>query len=348
MALTVLNVAYPFAKVGPDAVGGAEQVLTQVDEGLVRANHNSLVLAAEGSRAHGRLIPHEVPDAQLHSETKGGVHARYRDRLQNVLLNEKIDVVHMHGIDFANYLPETTTPVLVTLHLPLDWYPREIFSKAPPNVFFHCVSKSQRRRAKAPKNLLPDVENGVPVERFPIPTRKRNYVAALGRICPGKGFHHALDAARAADVPLLLAGRVFPHAEHKRYFDSEIKPRLDAPRRFVGAAGFFTKRRLLAWARCLLVPSLVAETSSLVAMEALACGTPVIAYPSGALPDIIEDGLTGFIVQNESEMAAAIKRVGEISPELCRKRAEERFCVKRTQAAYLELYHRIVADHRAR
>ncbi len=165
---------------------------------------------------------------------------------------------------------------------------------------------------------------------------------ALGRICPEKGFHIALDAAARAHVPLLVAGEVYPYEAHQRYFREEFLPRLNGSQsRFLGAAGFERKRRLLTAARCLLAPSQVPETSSLVAMEALACGTPVIAYPAGALRDIVEHGRTGFLVSSEAEMAEAIEAAGALDPAVCRRAACERFPAARTIREYLNLYERL-------
>jgi glycosyltransferase involved in cell wall biosynthesis len=165
----------------------------------------------------------------------------------------------------------------------------------------------------------------------------------LGRICPEKGFHLALDAARKAKIPLKLAGALFPYQLHRKYFEQEIRPRLDYQREFLGPADFTTKCNLLASAKCLVVSSVVAETSSLVAMEALACGTPVVAFRVGALPDVVEDGKTGFIVSNVQEMAAAMRRVDSIDPEVCRKTARLRFSSNRMTAEYLQLYKRLAS-----
>jgi glycosyltransferase involved in cell wall biosynthesis len=255
----------------------------------------------------------------------------------------------MHGIDCHAYLPPAGPPVLVTLHLPVDWYPEHVFDLDRPGTFLHCVSASQRARCPPGARLLPEVQNGVPVEALTARHAKRDFAFALGRICPEKGFHIALDAARRARIPLLIAGEVFRYDAHETYFEREIVPRLDGSRRFVGPVGFARKRRLLTAARCLLTPSLAPETSSLVAMEALACGTPVIAFPSGALPEIVEHGRTGFLVRDEQELAEAIGAAGTLDPETCRMAARERFSIGRTIERYLELYRQLAgrADRRA-
>jgi glycosyltransferase involved in cell wall biosynthesis len=164
----------------------------------------------------------------------------------------------------------------------------------------------------------------------------------LGRICPEKGQHLALHAAHRADIPLLLAGEVFPYADHQAYFEDCVRPLLDRHRRYLGPVGFNRKRRLLSAARCLLVPSLCPETSSLVAMEAMACGTPVIAFPSGALPETVEHGRTGYIVDNADDMAAALQEVVAIDRQHCRRTAAARFSLHRMTNAYLALYERLV------
>ena len=189
--------------------------------------------------------------------------------------------------------------------------------------------------------MLPPVENGVPVEELSLRLRKRPYALALGRICPEKGFHHAADAARKAGVFLGIAGEVFRYEAHERYFREELLPRLDDRRRYLGPVGFRRKRRLLSGARCLLVPSLAPETSSLVSMEALACGTSVIAFRSGALPEVIEHGKTGYIVDDVDEMAEAIRAVEVIDPEVCRETARGRFSLTAMADRYFTLYKQL-------
>jgi len=250
--------------------------------------------------------------------------------------------VHMHSLDFHAYIPPGEVPVLATLHLPPDWYPPAIFNLRRPNLYLNCVSANERMRCPFSSLPIATIPNGVPVREFVWNEPRGSYALALGRICPEKGFHFALDAARLAGIDLVLAGEVFPYAAHREYFETEIVPRLDSRRRFVGPANFPTKRRLLAQARCLVAPSTVAETSSLVAMEALASGTPLIAFPSGALTEIIEEGRTGFLVSNVEEMARAMGRVGALKPEDCRACAERRFSSDAMIRRYLSLYERIL------
>ena len=268
---------------------------------------------------------------------------QHRIAIEQTLKQYPVDLIHMHSLDFWSYLPAGAVPILTTLHLPPDWYPAKIFKLRRQNLWLNCVSRTQTEKCPKSTRILPYIGNGVDIDRLTIPLSKRNFALALGRICPEKGLHIALDAARRAGIDLLLAGEVYRYEAHERYFKNEIEPRLDHHRRFLGPAGFRRKRRLLTQARCLLIPSLVAETSSLVAMEALSCGTPVIAYPSGALPEIIEDGRTGFLVQSEREMASALRAVKFLDPEICREQARERFSAARMARLYIDRYHEIIA-----
>jgi glycosyltransferase involved in cell wall biosynthesis len=335
--LTILNVAYPFAPVGPDAVGGAEQILTAIDRALVEAGHRSLVVASEGSTTAGTLLAVPREGGALDDAARQRAFEAQRGAISAALERFPVDLVHLHGIDFASYLPEHA-PTLVTLHLPLDWYDAALLREPRPGLWLHGVSEAQHRAAPAGATLMPPIPNGVDTARLEAHHAKRRFALNLGRICPEKGVHLALDAAKQAGHPLLIGGEVFRYDAHQRYFDEEVAPRLDHLSRFLGPLGFRRKRRLLTAARCLLVPSLAAETSSLVTMEALACGTPVIAFPHGALPEIIKHGRTGFLVRNVAEMAEAIDAAGTIDPEACRSAARERHGIAVMNRRYLDLY----------
>jgi glycosyltransferase involved in cell wall biosynthesis len=348
MRLTVLSIAYPLAPVGPDSVGGAEQMLWLLDGSLVRAGHRSIVVACEGSRTAGTLVPLPLPQGIFDEAAKADAHAALRKAISYALDHWKIDVVHMHGIDFEAYLPPQDVAVLATLHLPPSWYPPAVFRTERPGLWLHCVSAAQHRTCPPSHHLLPPIENGVPVEALQARHAKRCFALVLGRICPEKGIHLAIDAAKRARIPLLIAGEVFAYEAHQRYFDMQVAPRLDPQRRFIGPVDFRRKRRLLTAARCLLVPSLAEETSSLVAREAAACGTPVIAFPNGALAETVRDKVTGFIVPNVATMAEAIARAGTIDADTCRRIAREHFSRERMAAQYISVYRRLAGAHPAR
>lgn len=209
-----------------------------------------MVLAAEGSAPAGELEPLPQPPGAIDEAGRAAVHAELRRRLALAIWRVRPDVVHFHGIDFHRYLPRTGPLALVTLHLPLDWYPPRALAPERPATWLIPVSRDQARRAPAGARLSAPIENGVDLAAFR-PARKRRYAVALGRICPEKGFHHALEAARAAGLPLLLAGSVFLYTDHERYFEGEIRPRLDRWRRWrrwIGPVTGAAKRRLIATA----------------------------------------------------------------------------------------------------
>jgi hypothetical protein len=335
VSLSVLSVAYPLAPVTADPVGGAEQVLARLDGALVAKGHRSLVIAPEGSQVAGTLLPVPAVPGPITDEDAARVRAAVRARIAEATERERPDIIHLHGIDFPEYLPSEGPPVLVTLLLPLDWYPPEALIPRE-GVHLHPVSTSQAVTAPPGARLGDPIENGVEIPT--LRARKRRFAFALGRICPEKGFDDALDAARLASVPLLIAGTVFPYPSHEAHFRDAITPRLTWRRRWIGPVEGARKQTLLAQAACVLIPAKARETSSLVAMEALAAGTPVIAYPSGALPEIVEHGRTGFLVDGVEAMARAIRRATEIDPETCRATARQRFSADRMVARYLARY----------
>lgn len=342
--LTVLSIGYPLARVSPDAAGGAEQILATLDRALVHAGHRSIVVAPRGSAVAGTLAPigwrEEVFDDAWVAEAQ----RETREATRAVLAREPVDLVHLHGIDFWATLPPPGPPALATLHLPCAWYPAQALHPVRPGTFLHCVSHAQRATCPPSPALVETIPNGVPVAALRAIHARRGFALVLGRICPEKGVHVAIAAAARAGVPLRIAGEVYPYPEHRRYFEEAVRPHLGPACRFLGPVGFVRKRRFLTAARCLLLPSLAPETSSLVAREAAACGTPVIAFARGALPETIEEGRTGFLVDDEAGMAAAIPRCAAIDPATCRAVAAARFSDAAMIAAYLGLYGRLAGS----
>lgn len=352
MPLTVLNIAFPLAPTSPDSVGGAEQVLAALDRALVEAGHTSLVVAAEGSEVAGQLWPVATLTRDIITEDgKRAARAQVQGAIDAALASRPaVDLIHFHGMQLADYRLPGDVPVLMTLHLPIAWYPAEMFESAGANVHFCCVSASQQRGAPARLQECAVVENGVQLPPVSPAIPRENFALVMGRICPEKNQHVALEAGTRARLPVYLAGQVFPYREHRDYFDARIRPLLlesNPGHQFLGPLTAERKQELLGRARCLLHPTLAPETSSLVAMEALAAGTPVIAYRSGALPEIVEDGRTGFLVDSLEQMAAAIGEIDRISPVDCRAAAEQRFSRKRMVASYFDLYRKLAEPVRA-
>lgn len=342
MRLTVLSVGFPLAAVSPKTAGGAEQVLATLDKALVHSGHRSLVLAAAGSKCDGLLIEAPVPRGPLDQAAKVNARRTFKRLLERTITKYSVDVVHMHGLDFADYLPDCGIPTVVSLHLPLSWYSESALWPAKQNVALISVSDAQARTAPDGVTIHRTIPNGIGLDVFRQTAKQGSYALAMTRICPEKGLHLAQDAARQAGLDLLIAGNVFDYPEHKNYFETVFKPRLNQHCRFIGAIGGQHKNRLLAGAKCLLIPSLAPETSSLVAMEAMACGTPVIAWRSGALCEIVCHGRTGFLVSSVKEMAEAIARIGSISRAECRREAESRFGSARMIEKYFDLYREML------
>jgi glycosyltransferase involved in cell wall biosynthesis len=345
--MKILSVAYPFAPVRGDTAGGAEQVLLQLDQALSRAGHQSCVIACEGSKVFGELMLTPFPDSGSDVEARRRTWANCRDAIEAGLVRWKPDLVHLHGIDFLEYLPAAGVPAVATLHLPPSWYGGGVFAIPRPRTWVHCVSRSQEEVCPKSGNLLPFISNGVPDllhGAHAVFEGRREWAVSLGRICPEKGYHLAFTAAEQAGVPFVLAGQVHGYEAHQRYFQEEILPRCGKRARFIGSADARLKRRLLTAARCLLVPSLAPETSSLVAMEAGMCGTPVVAFRAGALPEVVEDGVTGFLVDDVRQMAEAIAECGRLDALSCRRSALARFSAGRTFSDYLQMYERLIGQ----
>jgi glycosyltransferase involved in cell wall biosynthesis len=338
----ILNVAFPFAKISEKTAGGSEQVLKELDKAIIRSGNRSVVLAQKGSSVEGELIECDSECDIIDDLFKAEVYKKYRSMITDIINERKIDLVHFHGLDFIDYFPSEQISSLVTLHLPVQWYKEECFSIG--GIHFNCVSRFQFNSWEKRKGRQVSViENGVNIPEK-IPYRKAGTCTlSMGRICPEKGFHLAIEASRKAEKHFVLAGRVYPYEEHIRYFQKKILPAINSNEcLFVGEAGNEEKEWLFNHALCLLVPSMVEETSSLVAMEAMANGVPVIAFKAGALKEIIRHGESGYLVSDEKEMAEAILEIGKIDPERCYSIASENYSVTRMTSQYLQLYEKII------
>jgi glycosyltransferase involved in cell wall biosynthesis len=347
--MRILFVSYPLLPVSDQSCGGAEQMLWTLEREFHSRGHETAVAACEGSQVAGKLVATgaAAQDADQVQKRESEHNRVVLDALEAARASRRpFDLVHDEGGLFwrteASRVPE---PILVSLHLPLHFYGTEVFATAPANVTFSFVSASQKASfvKQIPSlSAAPALANGIALDQFPFGGARREYLLWLGRICPEKGTHIAIEVARMAGLPLVIAGQVYPFSDHQRYFQEQIAPKIGNSVSFLQRPGFRQKCELLAGARAVLLPTLVDETSSLVAMEAMASGTPVVAFRRGALPEVVEDGTTGFLVDGKEEMLAALQRTTQISAEGCRARVEQYFSATRMASDYEALYSRIL------
>lgn len=346
-ALRIAMVAPPWIPVPPKGYGGIEIVVAALVRGLSEAGHEVVLYAAPGSHSeYARVVP--VLEEQR-TERIG----RARDEADHIatvfrlLERERFDVLHDHGdgtlVAFADRL---RTPVVHTLHGPFDEAACAFYGRHGASVSLVALSRAQAQMAPPGVRVDDVVANPLDLDDWPLRCEKDGPLLWIGRFAPEKGAHDALRAAGEARVPLTLAGVVQPGQE--RYFARCVEPHLkgDAAE-YVGEVTGQRRCELYAQARALLMPITWPEPFGMVMVEAMACGTPVIAYRAGSAPELIDDGVTGFLVNDAGEMAAAIHRVKDLDPAEIRASAVRRFGLATAAAGYERAYRRAIASPRA-
>jgi glycosyltransferase involved in cell wall biosynthesis len=354
----VLYVAYPLLTVSCESAGGAEQVLWTLEGEVAQRGFKTTVAASAGSSVSGELFATGAPCTQpddyerRRAEHEDGIIECVRQRARE---GKSFDLVHDMSGSFWQRAAEIDVPVLATLHLPRSFYPAESFENIPANVSFNCVSESQARSFGDLAKMIGVVPNGIALEKFAsdsgeevqqgsVDRRDRKGLLWLGRICEEKAPHLVLEIAERAGLPVTIAGQVYPFSYHQQYFEREVAPRLKRipNAAYINSPSFEIKRKLLQETQVLLITSLADETSSLVAMEAAASGTPVIAFRRGALPEVVKDGVTGFVVDDIGGAVEACSRLQSISDHACRAHAQENFSSAKMADGYMQLYARIL------
>jgi glycosyltransferase involved in cell wall biosynthesis len=345
--LRVALVAPPWIRVPPPGYGGIELVVGYLAEGLVRRGHEVTLLAPPGTRSPARvrsLLDEEFPDRigetlldVDHVACALGVvdEAARRGR--------PFHVIHDHaGFTLTAFADRIDVPVLHTVHGPFTDDTRPFYRRHAAKVWLSALSRAQLQGAPTGVRSVGVIPNPIDLDAWPLERRKDPYVLWMGRMVADKGAHRAITAARQANVPLVVAGPVQPG--QRPFFDAEIAPHVDGRSvRYVEEVGGERKRELFAHASALLMPIRWPEPFGMVMVEAMACGTPVVAFPEGSVPEIVVDGESGFIVRDEEEMAAAIGRVNELDPERCRATVAERFAIDVVAEAYEDAYRQVIA-----
>jgi len=352
--LRLLYVAYPLLPVSEQSAGGAEQVLWTLEREMHARAHETTVAACAGSQFAGNLFPTGDAASGLdESEARSRQQTRVLIEWLNSSAESQFDLLHDMSGGFWQHAARIRLPVLATLHLARSLYKDIDFARLPSNLLFTCVSQKQTLEFKdVADRVLGVVPNGIALDRFPPePARReeREYLLWLGRICEEKGTHTALDIAHAAGKKLIVGGAVYPFLYHQKYFAREVIPRLKragSMAKYVERPAFAEKIDLLCNAQALLITSNINETSSMVAMEAAACGTPVVALGRGALPEVVAEGITGFVAQSTDEMISALRHIGDIDAKRCRRYAEENYSAQRMADRYEGLYRRLFTSEK--
>jgi glycosyltransferase involved in cell wall biosynthesis len=348
--LRIFYIAYPLLPVSEHSPGGAEQVLWTLEREMNLRGHSTCVAACSGSQVAGELFPtgESNPRVDVFEQVADDQKQSIRDWLLGGGAS-RFDLIHDMSGGFWPHARGLPLPVLATLHLPRRLYKPVQFGSIPETISFNCVSRSQQTEFADLPRMLGSVGNGIALDRFAagnVPIRERQYSLWLGRICEEKAPHTALDVAHAAGERLIVAGTVYPFLYHQKYFAREIIPRLKragSRGKLVQSPSFAEKVELIRNARALLITSEINETSSIIAMEAAACGTPVIALRRGALPEVMEQDVTGMLVNDGHEMIPALARVSQIDSERCQRHAQDHYSAKRMADGYSELYEKVLA-----
>lgn len=344
--MRIVLVAPPYFDVPPKGYGGTEAVVADLADALVKRGHRVTLLGAGEPGTAAEFIPlweRTIPE-RLGQPYPEIMHAlRTRRAIERLAQTERIDIIHEHT--FAGPLNAAVyrslgLPTVVTMHGPIDddLYPyyRELGTDVG------LIAISDRQRELAPDlNWVGRVHNSLRIDDWPFQADKGDYALFLGRYAPYKGAHLALDAAHAAGIPLVLAGKCDEPAE-QAYFDEYVKPRLTDSDHVFGQADATEKRKLLAGARCVLFPVQWEEPFGMVMIEAMACGTPVVALRGGAVAEVVADGVTGFVCDHPEQLPDAIARVDTIDPAACRRHVAAHFGIAQFGSGYERIYREVL------
>lgn len=336
----------PFEEpVPPRTYGGTELVVYNLAEQLVASGHDVVVFASGDSSTTARLEP--VFPISLRADKRAD-NSHSRDALKFVglgrllekLNSEDFDVIHNHfGWRLLAFASQLTAPLITTLHGPLSLpYYQHVFSEIGPLPF---VSISNAQRRPAPQlNYVATVYNGIDCGSFTFNDKPQDYFTWLGRFSPEKGPVTAINAAKAAGVPLVMAGKI--DMADRDYFEREVEPQIDGSDvRYIGEVNHAQKNELLRNARGMLVPIDWEEPFGLVMVEALATGTPIIANRRGSVPEIVQSDV-GFITDSFEQIVVGIRNIDQISRSRCREYVCARFDCHTMTQGYLAAYEKVL------
>jgi glycosyltransferase involved in cell wall biosynthesis len=335
-------IAPPFIPIPPPQYGGTELFIAQLALGLKESGIEVVVYANGESTTPVELRwLYEKSDWPIRGEIldnmKDANHTAWavRDAM------DSCDLIHVNNASGLSFSRFSKSPFVYTLHHPVEPALSD-FYRFFPDVKFVCISNHQCQSQKLPGARV--IHHGLDVSQYKLRKRKHDYLSFIGRIAPVKGTHLAIEVAEKSGIPLKIAGQVQP--AFKDYFDSQIKPKIDGKFiEFIGEADLAAKNELLGNSLAMLFPIQWDEPFGFVMVEAMACGTPVLALPGGSVPEIVQDGVSGHVCKDLEDMARrarAIRDGDAISPTTIREFVEKNFSIKAMVSAYMDLYTRLI------
>jgi len=337
----IAQVAPLIESVPPQAYGGTERVVHYLTEGLVARGHDVTLFASGDSHTTADHVAVVKQSLRLSKRPRDPTVWHMRQLMEVMRMAHHFDIVHFHTDWF--HFPVwrgSSTPQLTTLHGRLDIADLRAVYDEFRDMAVVSISDSQRTPMPSAR-WVATIYNGTPAGNYHFCDQPGDYLAFLGRITPEKGPEQAIEIAKRLGMPLKMAAKIDP--VDREYFADRIEPLLDNPLiDFIGEVDERGKDRLLGGAKALLFPIDWPEPFGLVMTEAMACGTPVIAMRRGSVPEIMSDGVTGFIVNSIDEAVAAVQKIGTIDRVHCRKHFEQNFTVGRMVDGYIEAYQRLI------
>ncbi len=339
--MRIAQVAPLYEAVPPRLYGGTERVVSWLTEELVALGHDVTLFASGDSRTSAKLESMWPCALRLDGSVREPTALHVAMLEQIYRRSSEFDLLHFH-LDYFPFslFQRQPTPFVTTLHGRLDLPELQPVFKTFASLPLVSISDSQRR-PMPDANWVRTIHHGMPENLLaPVPA-EQNYLAFLGRISPEKRVDRAIAIAARCGIPLRIAAKVDP--ADRDYFEDNIRQLMASDNvEFVGEIGDAEKPAFLSGAKALIVPIDWPEPFGIVMIEAMACGTPVIAFNRGSVPEVIEDGVTGFVVEDEMSAVGAVRRLPQLSRSLIRQRFEERFTARRMAEDYLSVYRELI------
>lgn len=342
--MRIAQLASNFRQISPESTKGIYNHVAFLTENLTALGHETHLFGPGNAKT----------SATLHSVTETSLDEMYlsEDLQKYYMLDlaaqcfeqaDKFDIIHSHFTLFSSFFSKLVkTPTLTSIHIPIreELRPLLLHYKDRPYVSF---SRSQRKQMPE-LNWYANIYHGIDTSVFTFNPAPKNYLLYLGRVTEEKGVHFAIEAAKACNIPLLIAGR---STLNEGYWEKKIESQIDGVNiRYVGEAQLSQKIELLQNAKALIFPTQADETFGLVMIEAMACGTPVIAWRNGAVPEVIQEGETGYIVENVDDAVKAIQQISSLPRQASRDRVVRFFSHEKMVSGYLRVYERLIQQQK--